>query len=261
MVVSSYRQNVHAYPSGGGDYEVVTTNLGATGGLVVASALMVDYVLTVAVSISSAASNIGSVSPFVYEHKVLFAVGAIVLIMAMNLRGVRESGLAFAIPTYAFIAGIGTMLVWGLFRIFVLGNPVRAESAAFEMHAEHGQIVGFALVFLVARSFSSGCAALTGVEAISNGVPAFQKPKSRNAATTLLMLGIIAVSMFMGMIVLAVETGGPGRRRSGHPADGRPAGLSAKDAGRTTGAGRVRGLLPGVLADRRGDSADPGVGR
>lgn len=207
VVVSSYRQNVHAYPSGGGDYEVVTTNLGATGGLVVASALMVDYVLTVAVSISSAASNIGSVSPFVYEHKVLFAVGAIVLIMAMNLRGVRESGLAFAIPTYAFIAGIGTMLVWGLFRIFVLGNPVRAESAAFEMHAEHGQIVGFALVFLVARSFSSGCAALTGVEAISNGVPAFQKPKSRNAATTLLMLGIIAVSMFMGMIVLAVETG------------------------------------------------------
>lgn len=113
VVVSSYRQNVHAYPSGGGDYEVVTTNLGATGGLVVASALMVDYVLTVAVSISSAASNIGSVSPFVYEHKVLFAVGAIVLIMAMNLRGVRESGLAFAIPTYAFIAGIGTMLVWG----------------------------------------------------------------------------------------------------------------------------------------------------
>lgn len=99
VVVSSYRQNVHAYPSGGGDYEVVTTNLGATGGLVVASALMVDYVLTVAVSISSAASNIGSVSPFVYEHKVLFAVGAIVLIMAMNLRGVRESGLAFAIPT------------------------------------------------------------------------------------------------------------------------------------------------------------------
>ncbi|MCV7124498.1 APC family permease [Mycobacterium lacus] len=207
VVVSSYRQNVHAYPSGGGDYEVVTTNLGDTAGLVVASALMVDYVLTVAVSIASAMSNIGSVSPFVYEHKVLCAVGAIVLIMAMNLRGVRESGVAFAIPTYAFIAGIGTMLGWGLFRIFVLGNPVRAESAGFEMHAEHGTVVGFALVFLVARSFSSGCAALTGVEAISNGVPAFQKPKSRNAATTLLMLGIIAVSMFMGMIVLAIKTG------------------------------------------------------
>ncbi|GAB7142273.1 APC family permease [Mycobacterium riyadhense] len=207
VVVSSYRQNVHAYPSGGGDYEVVTTNLGANAGLVVASALMVDYVLTVAVSISSAMSNIGSAIPFVYYHKVLFAVGAIVLIMAMNLRGVRESGLAFAIPTYAFIVGIGAMLGWGLFRMFVLGNQLRAESAGFEMHAEHGKVLGFALVFLVARSFSSGCAALTGVEAISNGVPAFEKPKSRNAATTLLMLGIIAVSMFMGMILLAVETG------------------------------------------------------
>lgn len=207
IVVSSYRQNVHAYPSGGGDYEVVTTNLGETAGLVVASALMVDYVLTVAVSISSAMSNIGSAVPFVYEHKVLFAVSAIVLIMAMNLRGVRESGLAFAIPTYAFILGIGSMLVWGLFRIYVLGDPLRAESAGFVMHAEHGKILGFALAFLVARSFSSGCAALTGVEAISNGVPAFEKPKSRNAATTLLMLGIIAVSMFMGMVMIAVETG------------------------------------------------------
>lgn len=112
VVVSSYRQNVHAYLRWG-RLRGCHHQPGATGGLVVASALMVDYVLTVAVSISSAASNIGSVSPFVYEHKVLFAVGAIVLIMAMNLRGVRESGLAFAIPTYAFIAGIGTMLVWG----------------------------------------------------------------------------------------------------------------------------------------------------
>jgi amino acid transporter len=207
VVVSSYRQNVHAYPSGGGDFEVVTTNLGSTAGLVVASALMVDYVLTVAVSIASAMSNIGSAIPFVSDHKVLFAVSAILLVMAMNLRGVRESGVAFAIPTYAFIAGIGTMLVLGLFRIYVLGDPLRAESAGFGMHAESSNIVGFALVFLVARSFSSGCAALTGVEAISNGVPAFQKPKSRNAATTLLMLGIIAVSMFMGMIVLAGKTG------------------------------------------------------
>ncbi len=207
IVVSSYRQNVHAYPSGGGDYEVVTTNLGDTAGLVVASALMVDYVLTVAVSISSAMSNIGSAIPFVYDHKVFFAVVATLAIMAMNLRGVRESGLAFAIPTYAFIVGIACMIVWGLFRIFVLDDPLRAESAGFQMHAEHGKVVGFALAFLVARSFSSGCAALTGVEAISNGVPAFEKPKSRNAATTLLMLGIIAVSMFMGMIVLSVQTG------------------------------------------------------
>jgi len=207
VVVASYRQNVHAYPSGGGDYEVVTTNLGDTAGLVVASALMVDYVLTVAVSTASAMSNIGSALPVVAHHKVSFCVAAILLVMALNLRGVRESGVAFAVPTYAFIIGILVMIGWGLFRIFVLGNPLRAESAGFQMHAAHGQIVGFALAFLVARSFSSGCAALTGVEAISNGVPAFQKPKSRNAATTLLMLGGIAVTLLMGIIVLAEQIG------------------------------------------------------
>ncbi len=207
VVVASYRQNVHAYPSGGGDFEVVTTNLGDTAGLVVASALMVDYVLTVAVSTASAMSNIGSAIPIVAEHKVLFCVAAILLVMALNLRGVRESGLAFAIPTYAFIIGIVVMIGWGLFRIFVLGDPLRAESAGFQMHAEHGQVIGFAFAFLVARSFSSGCAALTGVEAISNGVPAFQKPKSRNAATTLLMLGGIAVTLLMGIIVLAEKIG------------------------------------------------------
>ncbi|WP_353612267.1 APC family permease [Mycobacterium sp. ACS4331] len=207
VVVASYRQNVHAYPSGGGDYEVVTTNLGPTAGLTVASALMVDYVLTVAVSMSSAMSNIGSAVPFVAQHKVLFAVLAILLLMSMNLRGIRESGIAFAIPTYAFIAAMATMLGWGLFRIYVLGDTVQAESAGFEMHPEHGDVLGFALVFLVARSFSSGCAALTGVEAISNGVPAFRKPKSRNAATTLLMLGTISVVLLMGIIVLAEKIG------------------------------------------------------
>ncbi len=207
VVVASYRQNVHAYPSGGGDYEVVTTNLGDTAGLVVASALMVDYVLTVAVSTASAMSNIGSAVPLVAEHKVLFCVAAILLVMSMNLRGVRESGLAFAIPTYAFIVGVAGMIAWGLIRIFVLGNPLQAESAGFHMKAENGGIAGFALAFLIARSFSSGCAALTGVEAISNGVPAFQKPKSRNAATTLLMLGGIAVALLMGIIVLSEAIG------------------------------------------------------
>jgi amino acid transporter len=207
VVVASYRQNVHAYPSGGGDYEVVTTNLGPTAGLTVASALMVDYVLTVAVSMASAMSNIGSAVPFIAQHKVLFAVGAILLLMAINLRGIRESGTAFAIPTYAFIIGMFIMLGWGLFRIYALGQPIRAESAGFTMHAEHGEVLGFALVFLVARSFSSGCAALTGVEAISNGVPAFRKPKSKNAATTLLMLGSIAVALLMGIIVLAEKIG------------------------------------------------------
>ncbi|OHU06694.1 APC family permease [Mycobacterium syngnathidarum] len=207
IVIASYRQNVHAYPSGGGDYEVVTTNLGHTAGLTVASALLVDYVLTVAVSMSSAMSNIGSAIPFVAQHKVLFAVVAILLLASINLRGIRESGTAFAIPTYAFMFGMFVMLGWGLFQIYVLGNELRAESAGFEMHSEHGQVLGFALVFLVARAFSSGSAALTGVEAISNGVPAFRKPKSRNAATTLLLLGLIAVTLFMGMIVLARATG------------------------------------------------------
>ena len=207
IVIASYRQNVHAYPSGGGDYEVVTTNLGPTAGLTVASALLVDYVLTVAVSMSSAMSNIGSAVPFINQHKVLFAVIAILVLASINLRGIRESGTAFAIPTYAFMVGIFIMLGWGFFQIYVLGTPLRAESAGFEMHSEHGEILGFALVFLVARAFSSGSAALTGVEAISNGVPAFRKPKSRNAATTLALLGGIAVTLFMGIIMLARATG------------------------------------------------------
>ncbi|CAJ1505562.1 APC family permease [[Mycobacterium] holstebronense] len=223
-VVASYRQNVHAYPSGGGDYEVVTTNLGATAGLTVASALMVDYVLTVAVSISSGIANIGSAIPFIADHKVAFAVGTVIVVAAANLRGIRESGTAFAIPTYAFMIGVFGMLGWGLFQIFVMGNPLQAESAEFKIHSTQGEMVGVALVFLVAKSFSSGCAALTGVEAISNGVPAFRKPKSRNAATTLLMLGVIAVTLMMGIIVLARETGvkiaaRPHEQLIGAPAD------------------------------------------
>ena len=207
IVIACNRQNVHAYPSGGGDYEVATTNLGPTAGLTVASALLVDYVLTVAVSMSAAMSNIGSAVPFVDQHKVWFAVAAILFLASLNLRGIRESGTAFAFPTYAFMIGMYLMLAWGFFQIFVLGEPLRAESADFEMHAENGDIVGFALLFLVARAFSSGSAALTGVEAISNGVPAFRKPKSRNAATTLLLLGVIAVTLFMGIIMLAKATG------------------------------------------------------
>ncbi|HZS22478.1 MAG TPA: APC family permease [Pseudonocardiaceae bacterium] len=207
VVVTSYRQNVKAYPSGGGDYEVATVNLGRTAGLVVASALLVDYVLTVAVSISSAASNIGSALPFVATHKVAFAVAAILVLTATNLRGIRESGTAFAIPTYAFMVGIVGMLGWGFFRVLLLGDQLHAESAGFGLRAEGNQLVGLALLFLVLRAFSSGCAALTGVEAISNGVPAFRKPKSRNAATTLLLLGTISVSMLMGLITLARLTG------------------------------------------------------
>ncbi|ALG08000.1 APC family permease [Kibdelosporangium phytohabitans] len=206
-VVMSYRQNVHAYPSGGGDYEVATVNLGPKAGLTVASALLVDYVLTVAVSISSAAENLGALVPWIGQNKVLFSVIAIVLLTAMNLRGVRESGTAFAIPTYAFMFGIFAMLGWGFFRTLALGDDVHAASAGLELHAENDHLMGFAFVFLVLRAFTQGCAALTGVEAISNGVPAFKKPKSRNAATTLLMLGTISVTMFMGVIYLARLTG------------------------------------------------------
>ncbi|TLG16370.1 APC family permease [Nocardia cyriacigeorgica] len=207
VVVASYRQNVHAYPSGGGDYEVATTNIGPNAGLTVGSALLVDYVLTVAVSISSAASNIGSAIPFVATHKVLFAVVAIALLTAINLRGVRESGKTFAIPTYAFIFGMFFMLGWGLLRIYVFGEDLTAESAGFGLEAEDEHLYGIAFAFLIARAFSSGCAALTGVEAISNGVPAFRKPKSRNAATTLLLLGTISITLLMGIIMLAQKIG------------------------------------------------------
>ncbi|MEO3757545.1 APC family permease [Mycobacterium sp. B14F4] len=228
IVIASYRQNVHAYPSGGGDYEVVSTNLGPTAGLTVASALLVDYILTVAVSISSAASNIGSAIPFVDTHKVLFAVTAVFLLTAINLRGIRESGTAFAIPTYAFLFGMYVMIAWGVIQIYFLGEPLQAESASFELAAEHEDLFGFAMVFLVARAFSSGCAALTGVEAISNGVPAFRKPKSRNAATTLLMLGVIAVSLFMGMILLAMATGVKVAERPEEQLIGAPEGYQQK---------------------------------
>ncbi|QNP65738.1 APC family permease [Streptomyces genisteinicus] len=205
-VVASYRQNVHAYPSGGGDYEVATTNLGPKAGLTVASALLVDYVLTVAVSISSGVENLGSAVPFVVEHKVFSAIVIIVLLTLMNLRGVKESGKLFAIPTYVFVFGVFTMIIWGAYQGLVLDETMRAPTADYEIKPEHGGLAGFALFFLLLRAFSSGCAALTGVEAISNGVPAFRKPKSRNAATTLLLMGTLAVTMFCGIIGLAMAT-------------------------------------------------------
>ncbi|BAU86615.1 amino acid permease [Streptomyces laurentii] len=205
-VVASYRQNVHAYPSGGGDYEVATTNLGPKAGLTVASALLVDYVLTVAVSISSGIENLGSAVPFIVEHKTISAVVVIVLLTLMNLRGVKESGSLFAIPTYVFVFGVFVMILWGAFRGIVLGDTMRAPTADFEIKPEQGGLAGFAMVFLLLRAFSSGCAALTGVEAISNGVPAFRKPKSKNAASTLALMGGLAVTMFCGIIFLAMAT-------------------------------------------------------
>ncbi|MEU3403018.1 APC family permease [Streptomyces sp. NPDC006670] len=205
-VVASYRQNVHAYPSGGGDYEVANTNLGPKAGLTVASALLVDYVLTVAVSISSGVENLGSAVDFVIEHKVLSAIIMILLLTLMNLRGVKESGKLFAIPTYVFVGAVFVMIAWGAWRGLVMGDTMTAPTAHLEIKAEHQGLAGFALVFLLLRAFSSGCAALTGVEAISNGVPAFRKPKSKNAATTLALMGGLAVTMFCGIIGLAMAT-------------------------------------------------------
>jgi amino acid transporter len=205
VVVASYRQNVHAYPSGGGDYEVATVNLGPNAGLTVASALLVDYVLTVAVSISSGVANAKSAMPFINGHETLVAAVAAIILMALNLRGVRESGTLFAVPTYCFMVGILAMVAYGFFRIFVLGEHIQAHSAQYGIAADpkYASFSGLIMVALLARAFSSGCAALTGVEAISNGVPAFKAPKSRNAATTLLLLGSISVSMLVGIIWLS----------------------------------------------------------
>ncbi len=204
IVVASYRQNVHAYPSGGGDYEVVSTNLGQKAGVFVAAALLIDYVMTVAVSIASAVANLASAFPALHQHRTVVAVLTVIFIASMNLRGVRESGMAFAIPTYGFMLGVYAMIIIGIVKT-VTGGSIEAESAHWTVRPE-GSFAGFAVAYLIARAFSSGTTALTGIEAISNGVPAFRKPKSKNAATTLLLLGTIATTMFGGLTWLAVRS-------------------------------------------------------
>ena len=205
VVVMSYRQTVYAYPSGGGDYEVAKENLGRFAGLTVASSLMVDYVLTVAVSVSAGVINAKAMLPFLQDHEAWTAVIVIVFLTIMNLRGVRESGAAFAIPTYVFMGSMIVMVAIGLFRIFALDQTLLSETANLTVVREDGveNIAGWALVAILARAFSSGCAALTGVEAISNGVPAFKPPKSRNASRVLGMLGVLAITMLLGIIALA----------------------------------------------------------
>ncbi|MBE1876840.1 APC family permease [Myceligenerans pegani] len=209
VVVASYRQNVRAYPSGGGDYEIVTTNLGPTAGLGVASALLVDYVLTVAVSVSSGAQYAASALPALRGYEVLVAVGIIGFLTLMNLRGVRESSRVFAVPMYSFMAVMGAMAVVGAIRYWT-GTLPPSESAGFEIvptdGMDHG-LIGLGGALLVARAFASGSVALTGVEAISNGVPAFRKPKGRNAANTLAMLGLVSAATLMMLVLLAEATG------------------------------------------------------
>jgi amino acid transporter len=204
VVVLSYRQLIKAYPSGGGDYEVARTNLGEVPGVIVAAALLVDYVLTVAVSVASGVDNIISAVPELNPFRVEIAVGFVILIVIVNLRGVREASTVFAIPTYLFIGSVAVMIVVGLFRT-VLGDPPVASSAAYAVQGD--DLSQAAVILLVLRAFSSGCSALTGVEAVSNGVPAFRKPKIRNAQTTLTLMGGIAIVLFGGLTVLALVAG------------------------------------------------------
>lgn len=201
VVVLSYRQLIKAYPSGGGDYEVASKNLGEKAGLVVAAALLVDYVMTVAVSVASGVDNIISAIPALNPWRVEIAVGFIVLLAAINLRGVRESSRAFAVPTYLFIGSIAVMIVAYAVRALAGDLPV-AESSDLLVPAESLSQAAFVLLLL--RAFASGCAALTGVEAISNGVPAFRRPKIQNAQKTLMAMGGIAIVLFSGLVVVAL---------------------------------------------------------
>lgn len=204
VVVVSYRQLIKAYPSGGGDYEVASKNLGEVPGVVVAAALLVDYVLTVAVSVAAGVDNIISALPFLNPGRVELAVAFVIIIVIVNLRGVREASLVFAIPTYLFIGSVAVMIVVGLVRTFMGDAPI-ASSQQYGIESEG--LAQAAIILLVLRAFSSGCSALTGVEAVSNGVPAFRKPKIRNAQMTLTLMGGIAICLFAGLTILALVSG------------------------------------------------------
>ena len=202
-VVASYRQLIKAYPSGGGDYEVAFRNLGETSGVIVAAALLIDYVMTVVVSVASGVDNIISAFPGLNPFRVTIAVVFVILLAAVNLRGVSESSKAFALPTYLFISTVGIMIITGLVRV-LLGDAPIAESAGYAVQTQN--ISQAAVILLLLRSFASGCSALTGVEAISNGVPAFRRPKIKNAQRTLVLMGGIAIGLFAGLTALALIT-------------------------------------------------------
>ena len=200
LVTFSYLQTCFAYPSGGGAYVVSKENLGRMPALVAASALMVDYVMTVAVSIASSVENFTSAFTELHPYAVPLCLGFLLIITVMNLRGVRESGTLFAIPTYGFILSVYALLVAGFFRV-LSGQPPVAESADFGFHVE--STTGAALVILLLRAFASGCTSLTGVEAVSNGVPTFRPPKSRNAGITLIVMGALSAVMMAGIALLS----------------------------------------------------------
>jgi amino acid transporter len=199
ILTVSYRQTIYAYPSGGGAYVVAKCTLGEHPGLVAAAALLIDYVLTVAVSVAAGIAAITSAVPELHEHRVGLGLLAIAVLTWGNLRGVRESGKIFAVPTYLFVGSLGLVIVTGLGRMLfgaVEAHPPPAVPA----------VEGLTL-FLLLRAFSSGCTALTGIEAISNGVPAFRPPASKNAATTMIWMAAILGSLFLGLTILAYVYG------------------------------------------------------
>jgi amino acid transporter len=203
IVAASYRQTIHAYPSGGGSYIVSRENLGENPSLVAGASLLVDYILTVAVSISAGVAAIVSIPAFqgLATHRVELGLGLIAFIATANLRGIKESGRIFAAPTYIYIFTLGALVVYGLYRSY-FGDISRVpfDPQAFAGTREAGGMLG---LFLILKGFSSGAVALTGVEAISNGVPAFRRPESKNAATTLTWMATILGSLFFGVSLLA----------------------------------------------------------
>jgi amino acid transporter len=196
IVVISYRQTVRAYPRGGGSYIVSRENLGTIPGLVAAAAILTDYVLTVAVSVTAGTIAVTSAVPALADHKVGLAIGFVALLTLANLRGVREAGQIFAIPTYGFVAMVYLTLIAGFIQC--LGGCPRAATAGVPLDQ-----VSAVAIFLILRAFASGATALTGVEAIADGVQAFRRPQSRNAAATLSIMGAMAISMFLGITLLA----------------------------------------------------------
>jgi amino acid transporter len=205
IVVASYRQTVRAYPSGGGAYIVSKDNLGTLPGLIAASALLVDYMMTVVVSIVAGVFAIVSAAPGLSPYRVPLAIGFIAFMMLANLRGVRESGTLFAIPTYGFVVAILATVALGLVRCVGGCPPVHEAAVPVEGLAQGAAAIG---VWALLRAFASGSTALTGVEAISNGVPAFRRPQARNAAETLAIMGVIAITMFLGISWLATHIEG-----------------------------------------------------
>ena len=203
IVVASYRQTIFAYPSGGGAYIVSRENLGEYPSLIAAASLLVDYILTVAVSVSAGVAAILSLDAFreLEDRRVALCLFFVALLTAGNLRGLKESGKLFAAPTYVYIATLAAMVGYGLFQVFFGDiDPVPFDAA----RAEHVKQAGGSLtLFLVLRGFSSGAVALSGVEAISNGIPAFRKPESKNAATTLTTMAVILGVLFLGVSILA----------------------------------------------------------